>query len=201
MSNIRSLLHSVNLDRDSSVKQMKRLAMAMMTAPKITHDMEKEYSSSYDEYSRHTRNRETIEKEVRKHYDGLTFTNQDLPLQSMYARLDNKGVVGFSSDNTQNKNTNGRSKSKPSTPEKIATRVTNSDSEEQHTITAMIKRFFPFTNNDECVSAKRSLPTYMSKQDIVKQINNNKSLKTLAPKNYRTLSKEKLCEFLQSLKT
>jgi hypothetical protein len=51
-----------------------------------------------------------------------------------------------------------------------------------------------FKTLDECESNKRSEKTYMSKEDILELINNKEELLKKMPKNYKTLSKKKLCE-------
>jgi len=60
----------------------------------------------------------------------------------------------------------------------------------------IVEKLFKFTNVDECKSSKRSKPTYASKSEIVAKISDNEELKKLAPKNYKTVGKEQLCESL-----
>lgn len=55
---------------------------------------------------------------------------------------------------------------------------------------------FPFKTTDECTSSKRSKLYYMSREDIMKKIDNDQSLKTKVGDNYRKLSKEQLCNKL-----
>lgn len=55
---------------------------------------------------------------------------------------------------------------------------------------------FPFKTIDECTSSKRSKLYYMSREDIMKEIDNNQSLKTKVGNNYRKLSKDELCNKL-----
>jgi hypothetical protein len=55
---------------------------------------------------------------------------------------------------------------------------------------------FPFKTTDECTSSKRSKLHYMSREDIMKQIDNNHNLKTKVGDGYRKLSKDELCNKL-----
>ena len=57
---------------------------------------------------------------------------------------------------------------------------------------------FPFKTKSECESSKRSKLYYMSREDIMKQIDNNDELKTKVGNNYRKLSKEELCNKLMT---
>lgn len=59
----------------------------------------------------------------------------------------------------------------------------------------LLKRVYKFKTKEECLSKKRSEPFYTSKEDILKEIDANENLKKLMPSNYKSLSKEKLCEF------
>lgn len=51
-------------------------------------------------------------------------------------------------------------------------------------------------SKEECVSQKRSQPYYMSLKLILEEIEKHPELKTMLPKNYKSLPKEKLCEYL-----
>lgn len=51
-------------------------------------------------------------------------------------------------------------------------------------------------SKEECVSQKRSQPFYMSLKAILEEIEKHPELKAMLPKNYKTLPKEKLCEYL-----
>lgn len=55
---------------------------------------------------------------------------------------------------------------------------------------------FPFKTTDECTSSKRSKIYYMSREDIMKKIDNDQSLKTKVGDNYRKMSKDELCNKL-----
>lgn len=57
-------------------------------------------------------------------------------------------------------------------------------------------KFLKPQSKDECISQKRSQPYYMSLKAILEEIEKTPELKALLPKNYKTLSKEKLCEYL-----
>ena len=63
-------------------------------------------------------------------------------------------------------------------------------------VTALLKEKFKAKNKDECASNKRSAPYYMNKDDLVKNIEKEKILKEIMPKNYKSLPKEKICEHL-----
>jgi hypothetical protein len=55
---------------------------------------------------------------------------------------------------------------------------------------------FRFKTKEECLSRKAAV--FMSKEEIIKVIEENESLKKAMPAKYKTLSKEKICEFLFS---
>lgn len=55
---------------------------------------------------------------------------------------------------------------------------------------------FPFKTTAECTSSKRSKLYYMSREDIMKNIDNDQSLKTKVGENYRKMSKDELCNKL-----
>jgi hypothetical protein len=67
-------------------------------------------------------------------------------------------------------------------------------------INTVLENQFKFKNNEECKSKKRSALYFMSKDDIIKVINNNEKMKAHMPKNYRTLKKEDICEILEQNK-
>jgi len=82
------------------------------------------------------------------------------------------------------------------------TKPSNLSSKEINNIKTNIKQLisqkFKFRSMDECISSKRSQLYYMSKENIIKEIQDNPELRKLMPSNYRTLSKEKICEYLYS---
>lgn len=62
-------------------------------------------------------------------------------------------------------------------------------------IADLLKRTYMFKDKQECISKQRSKPFFTSKEDILKEIEKNKELKKLMPSNYKSYSKEKLCEY------
>jgi hypothetical protein len=66
----------------------------------------------------------------------------------------------------------------------------------KHNIKQLIASKFKFNTKDECVSKKHSQPYFMSKENMLKVIENDNELKSLLPSNYKTLSKEQLCTYL-----
>ncbi len=67
-------------------------------------------------------------------------------------------------------------------------------------INDVLETQFKFKNTEECKSKKRSALYFMSKDDIIKIINNNARMKAVMPKNYRALKKEDICEILEQNK-
>lgn len=65
-------------------------------------------------------------------------------------------------------------------------------------IKELLERKFKFKTNDQCVSQKRSELFYMSKEDIIKEIDKDEELKNLFPKGvkYNKLAKKDLCNYL-----
>lgn len=63
----------------------------------------------------------------------------------------------------------------------------------------LLKRTYKFNDKEQCSSKQRSKEYYMTKDDILKEIESNDTLKNLMPTNYKSLTKEKLCEFLFAL--
>ena len=58
------------------------------------------------------------------------------------------------------------------------------------------KASFPFIDEAECISKQRSKKFYMSKDDNIKLIKNDKELQKQFPKNFATLPKEEICKIL-----
>lgn len=63
-------------------------------------------------------------------------------------------------------------------------------------IKELIANKFKFKNKLECLSQKRSQPYFMSKENIIKEIDNTKEIKAIMPLKYKTLPKEKICDHL-----
>ena len=61
------------------------------------------------------------------------------------------------------------------------------------------ENMFKFKNAKECISRARA--TFMSREDIIKAIDNNMEFKSKMPANYKKLSKEELCKKIDSLIT
>ena len=60
----------------------------------------------------------------------------------------------------------------------------------------LLKSKFKPKTLQECVSRQHSKAFYMSKEELIKQIEATPEIKKLMPANYKTLSKEKICEKL-----
>lgn len=78
---------------------------------------------------------------------------------------------------------------------------TNTLSTEQKTkiksnIKNVLKNVFRFKDKEQCLSKARSKEYFMTKDDIIKTINENPDLKKLMPTNFKNLSKEQLCTFI-----
>jgi hypothetical protein len=60
----------------------------------------------------------------------------------------------------------------------------------------LMKEKFPFSTREQCISRKKA--HFMSKEDIVTEIDKNDSLKRHFPANvdYKKLKKEEICEYL-----
>lgn len=63
-------------------------------------------------------------------------------------------------------------------------------------IKELLARKFKFANKEECASAKRSQPYYTTKEDIIKTIETDDMLRSIMPKSYKSLNKEKICDHL-----
>lgn len=81
----------------------------------------------------------------------------------------------------------------PKTGVKVLTEETKT--EIKHKIKDLLKTVYRFKDKAECTSKQRTKPFYMSKDDIIKEIDNSQELKKLMPQNYKKLSKEQLCEY------
>jgi hypothetical protein len=66
----------------------------------------------------------------------------------------------------------------------------------QKNIQQLLKEKLAFTSISECTSKARSKPFFKSKDDIIKLIEADERLKKLMPSNYKSLSKEKLCDYI-----
>lgn len=64
----------------------------------------------------------------------------------------------------------------------------------------LINKEFKFSTLDECLSAKKT-PYWMSKDEIIKQIDNSEVIKNRMPKNFKKLKKDELCKAIDNLKT
>lgn len=64
-------------------------------------------------------------------------------------------------------------------------------------IKELLKNTYKFKNKEECKSKQRTKDYYTSKEDIIKKIDSNIELKKLMPSNFKSLTKEKLCELLE----
>ncbi len=62
-----------------------------------------------------------------------------------------------------------------------------------------ILKKFKFKTVEECQSSKRSQPYYMSKENILKTIDENPDIKSLMPSKYKTMKKEDLCDNIFSV--
>lgn len=72
-----------------------------------------------------------------------------------------------------------------------------SDKNDDDDASEMVKKTeFPFNTKDECMSSKRSKLYYMSREDIIKKIENDPSLKMKIGDNYKKMSKDELCNKL-----
>lgn len=58
----------------------------------------------------------------------------------------------------------------------------------------LIFRIFPFSNEEQCKTTKRSSKEYITKTDMVKLINENDVLKRRLPADFKKLSKDDLCK-------
>jgi len=57
-----------------------------------------------------------------------------------------------------------------------------------------LNKAFKFKTVEECQSMKRSQPFYMSKEDIVAEIEKDNDLKRRMPPKYKLLKKEEICK-------
>ena len=60
---------------------------------------------------------------------------------------------------------------------------------------------FPFKTRDECTSSARTKHYYLSKEDLVKRIDENPDLKNKFPPKFKTMPKADLCNIIFSLKS
>lgn len=84
-------------------------------------------------------------------------------------------------------------------PEKKKPKVRLSNEEKveiKENIKDMLKRIYRFKDKTECKSKQRSKPYFTTKEEIIKEIDANPEIKKIVPKNYKSLSKEALCDSL-----
>jgi hypothetical protein len=86
---------------------------------------------------------------------------------------------------------------KESTPKKSSVKKLSTDQkvEIKDNIKDLLKNVYRFKDRTECLSKQRTKAFYMSKEDILIEIEKNETLKKLMPSNYKKLTKDKLCEF------
>lgn len=63
-------------------------------------------------------------------------------------------------------------------------------------IKELLKQKFKFRSKEECVSKAKTKPWFMSKEELIKVIEDNPEIKITMPKNYKGLKKEEICKFL-----
>lgn len=63
-------------------------------------------------------------------------------------------------------------------------------------IKELLAQKFKFKNMTECVSKAKTKPWFMSKEELIKTIEDNPEIKITMPKNYKSLKKEEICKFL-----
>lgn len=85
-----------------------------------------------------------------------------------------------------------KSPAKPSSVKKLSV---DQKVEIKYNIKDLLKNVYKFKDKTECLSKQRSKAFYMSKEDILQEIEKNENLKKLMPSNYKKLTKDKLCEF------
>ena len=107
----------------------------------------------------------------------------------------NKSEIEFFIDTLPSKK--GSHKPKPILYEKNREIVLPQEHKEiEENIAKLIAKTFKFKNVDECKSSKRSQSYYMSKENILKEVDSNERIRQVLPKNYKSLTKEKICEHL-----
>lgn len=75
------------------------------------------------------------------------------------------------------------------------TRLTPQDHKDINSkVEQLLKSIFNFKDTTECASKSRSAPYYKTKEEIIKSIEEHEGLKKLMPANYKSLTKDKLCE-------
>lgn len=95
-----------------------------------------------------------------------------------------------SSQPSSNTNTS-RNTHQPKSPPKISKTAASAIADN---IEQLLKEKFKFTNTQECASKERSKEYFSTREYIIQKIDEDERLKKLMPKNYKSLTKEKLCE-------
>lgn len=119
-------------------------------------------------------------------------------LPGYYAKLKTKDSVPTVNDKANDKATNKEAvkkkvlEKKPPSPHLSMEKVDEIKSK----IKDLLKSKFKPKTLQECTSRQHSKAFYMSKEDLIKQIEATPEIKKLMPANYKTLSKEKICENL-----
>lgn len=78
--------------------------------------------------------------------------------------------------------------SKKVTPKQIASIKDN--------VKILMAEKFKFKTKEECLSQKRTQSYYMSKPELIDEIEKNESIKALMPPKYTKLPKDKICDYL-----
>ena len=96
-----------------------------------------------------------------------------------------------------NKSKNEKIIKKVDLPKELPTKLSPKQKQQ---ITNNIKNIlidkFKFKNKGECISKAKSKEYYMSKEELIKIIDDNPDIKLIMPSNYKSLTKEKICEIL-----
>ena len=99
-----------------------------------------------------------------------------------------------------------KGKEKKQTEEKKSSKpkyksVNDAQAEEiKSNVKSLIRKTFKFTSFEECASQKRSLKTFMSKDQILTEIDKNDRIKNGLPLGYKKFKKNELCKAIFSIK-
>lgn len=84
----------------------------------------------------------------------------------------------------------------PRKKEKVK-RLSSKEKEEIKTnIKELLKKVYRFKDKTECKSKQRSKPFFTSKEELLKTIDANPDIRKILPANYRSLTKDQLCDHL-----
>lgn len=182
-----TLINSGVIDKKTSSKLVKLYLEIKKNAEKLLEDNKNidhidYYIVSLPEFNVKNNNKKIEEEPIKKikETEPIKKIKEKLPIKKSKEKLPiNKSK--------ENKSVSSNEHKKVSSKELVSIK---------NNVKLLLAEKFKFKSKDECLSQKRTQPYYMSKPELIDEIENNEEIKSLLPPKYSKLSKEKICDYL-----